>query len=261
MKGSKGDGKVLIVSCSDSFLAKSLTLKLKGENIETEFVHAEINEIKPHADDMELVILFMSEELEMMTKTLVYLKDILEDKQVGLFLIGDQQQYDIVKKTIPEQFFTEWIKRPLDIELLIKKTGDYLDDNTGAKRKKTILIVDDDITYMRTVFEWLKDRYHVGMAANGVQAIGYLAKNKADLILLDYEMPIANGPQVLSMLKNDSETGNIPVMFLTGHSDRQSVMSVVDLNPVDYLLKTIDKGSLLKKLEMFFIKNQNLKQS
>ena len=69
-----------------------------------------------------------------------------------------------------------------------------------------------------------------------MQAISYLAKNKADLVLLDYEMPIANGPQVLAMLKNDSQTGQIPVMFLTGHGDRESVLSVVDLKPVDYLL-------------------------
>ena len=105
---------------------------------------------------------------------------------------------------------------------------------------------------MRTVYEWLKNDYHVGMAASGVQAISYLARNKADLILLDYEMPVANGPQVLEMLKSDTETGNIPVMFLTGHGDVNSVLSVVGLKPADYLLKTIDKITLLNKLKDFF---------
>ncbi len=57
------------------------------------------------------------------------------------------------------------------------------------------------------------------------------------------------------MLKNDAETGQIPVMFLTGHGDKDSVLSVVGLSPVDYLLKTIDKETLLKKLDDFFIKN------
>ncbi|MBP8969760.1 MAG: response regulator [Lachnospiraceae bacterium] len=87
---------------------------------------------------------------------------------------------------------------------------------------------------------------------SGVQAISYLAKNKADLILLDYEMPVANGPQVLSMLKNDSEMKQIPVMFLTGHGDKESVLSVVGLSPVDYLLKTIDQDTLLSKIDTFF---------
>ena len=137
---------------------------------------------------------------------------------------------------------------------LIKCILKYMEENTGEKRKKTILIVDDDITYMRTVYEWLKEDYHVGMASSGVQAISYLAKNKADLVLLDYEMPIANGPQVLAMLKNDTETDQIPVMFLTGHGDRESVLSVVGLSPADYLLKTIDKNTLLKKLNDFFNK-------
>ena len=88
---------------------------------------------------------------------------------------------------------------------------------------------------------YLKDRAqdsYVGMAANGVQAISYLTKNSVDLVLMDYEMPGANGPQVLSMLKTGSETGHIPVMFLTGKGDRESVPSVVGLHPEDYLLKT-----------------------
>lgn len=84
------------------------------------------------------------------------------------------------------------------------------------------------------------------------QAISYLARNKANLVLLDYEMPVADGPKVLEMLRADTETGHIPVMFLTGHGDRNSVMSVVGLKPADYLLKTIDKKTLLEKLDHFF---------
>ena len=45
-------------------------------------------------------------------------------------------------------------------------------------------------------------------------------------------------------------------MFLTGHADAKSVLSVVSLCPVDYLLKTIDRETLLKKLEDFFAKNR-----
>ena len=90
------------------------------------------------------------------------------------------------------------------------------------------------------------------MVASGVQAIRYLAKNKVDLVLLDYEMPVTNGPMVLEMLRSESDSGNIPVMFLTGKNDRDSVMSVLDLKPVDYLLKTIDKESLIAKLNEFF---------
>lgn len=245
-------GKVVIIGAAESFLASSLIKKLESSDISSIFVKAEIKEIEAHLEETEMVILFMSDELDAMPETIVYLKDIICDRDIGLIVIGDDGQHDSVRKLLPEQSVMEWFQRPLDIDRLVKMTCKYMDENTGEKRKKTILIVDDDITYMRTVYEWIKGRYHVGMAVSGVQAISYLARNKADLILLDYEMPIADGPQVLSMLKSDSETGQIPVVFLTGHGDRDSVLSVVDLKPLDYLLKTIKKEELLEKLDSYF---------
>ena len=113
--------------------------------------------------------------------------------------------------------------------------------------------VDDDPDYLSLVREWLKGTYKVAMANSGLQAIKWLGKNKADLILLDYEMPVTSGPQVLEMLRNDSETKNIPVMFLTGKSDKESVMAVVALKPEGYFLKNIQRGELLEKLQEFFI--------
>lgn len=246
------NAKVVIINQNEGFLAKSLMNKLSEAGMTSAFSKPVIKEIEKVSGEAALIILFMSEDLAQVPEVLVYIKDIIQDRDIGLILIGDKEQYQIVSKSIPQQIVAEWFERPLDIEKLIKKSISYLDENTGDKRKKTILIIDDDITYMRNVYEWLKERYHVGMATNAVQAISYLAKNRADLILLDYEMPIANGPQVLSMLKNDSDTSTIPVMFLTGHGDKESVLSVVGLSPVDYLLKTIDKKTLLEKLENFF---------
>jgi len=248
-------GKILVISPTESFLAKGLVSKINAERLNAVLLNGQIKEIDPLREETELIIIFLSENMEDMTKTFVYLKDMASDLDRKIIVIGDEAEYDLIKKTIPETLILEWFKRPLNTDDLIKAVRKYMEENTGENRKKTVLIVDDDITYMRTVYEWLKNDYHVGMAANGVQAISYLARNRADLILLDYEMPIANGPQVLEMLKNDTETGNIPVMFLTGHGDVESVLSVVGLKPADYLLKTIDKTTLLNKLKDFFKSN------
>ena len=247
-------GEVVIISSTESFLAKSLLGKITSNDIDAFLSRGEIKEIEPKREKIELIVLFMAEDIENMTETLVYLKDLASDLDRKIILIGEQTEADTVKKIVPEHLILEWFKRPLVMDDLLGCIFKYMENNTGEHAKKTILIVDDDITYMRTVYEWLKDRYHVGMASSGVQAISYLAKNKADLVLLDYEMPVANGPQVLSMLKSDAETEEIPVMFLTGHGDRFSVLSVVGLSPVDYLLKTIDKPALLQKLDDFFAK-------
>lgn len=248
----KDRGEVLVVGFTETFLAGSLVTKLQSEGIPASMSRGSIKEIEEKRELVELLVLFMGENTEEMAENLVYIKDLANDRDLRIILIGEQNQYATACRTIPETLILEWFKRPLVMDDLIKCIGRYMDENTGEKRRKNILIVDDDITYMRTVYEWLKGTYHVGMSSNGVQAISYLAKNKADLVLLDYEMPIANGPQVLAMLKNDSETDSIPVMFLTGHGDKESVLSVVGLEPADYLLKTIDKETLLKKLDDFF---------
>ena len=249
-------GKVLTVCKTESFLAKSLITKLEEQRIHAVLSHGSIKELKNEKENTDLIILFMVEEAGDMTETLVYIKDMAEDLDRKIILIGDQSDYETVLKTIPEVLIYRWFKRPLVMDELVDSVCSYLENSTGEKAKKNILIVDDDITYMRTVYEWLKDSYHVGMASNGVQAISYLAKKHVDLVLLDYEMPVANGPQVLEMLKSDSETGDIPVMFLTGHGDKDSVLAVVDLKPADYLLKTIDKVTLLNKLSDFFLRQR-----
>ena len=122
---------------------------------------------------------------------------------------------------------------------------------TGELRK-SILIVDDDAQYLSLVREWLKDKYKVYMANSGLQALKLLGLNKVDLILLDYEMPVTSGPQVLEMLRSDPETASIPVMFLTGKNDKQSVMSVLELKPEGYFLKNIGKEELLEQLQDYF---------
>ena len=128
-----------------------------------------------------------------------------------------------------------------------------MDEGNQQARRKNILIVDDDVAYMSMIMDWLKDTYRVSLANSGMQAITWLAKNHADLILLDYEMPITSGPQVLEMIRSDAETADIPVMFLTGRGDKESIMRVLSLKPAGYLLKTVQKKELRDTISKYFI--------
>ena len=116
------------------------------------------------------------------------------------------------------------------------------------QRKKSILIVDDNVTYMSMIMDWLRDSYRVSMANSGVQAITWLAKNRVDLILLDYEMPVVDGPQVFQMLRQDPSTRGIPVVFLTGVGGKEQVERVLQLKPTGYILKSTTKEKLLNYL-------------
>ena len=111
-----GAGKVVIVSMTDSFLAKSLVTKLERVNIKADFAHAEMKELEKYAKSMELIVLFLSEEFEAAPEVLVYLKDIIQDRDIGLLMIGEEEFFDFAKKSIPEQLVTERFLRPLDID-------------------------------------------------------------------------------------------------------------------------------------------------
>ena len=93
----------------------------------------------------------------------------------------------------------------------------------------------------------------------------YVAEHHPDLILLDYEMPVTSGPQVLEMLRSETATGTIPVFFLTGKDDRESVKKVLSLHPEGYLLKKSPRDKIRQAIQSFFAKQHvekaELKQS
>ena len=117
---------------------------------------------------------------------------------------------------------------------------------------KTILIIDDDPGYMQLVRQWLKEYYRVAMVTSGQQALKWFEKNTADLILLDYEMPVENGPTVFSILRQQEKMSGIPVMFLTGNNNDDIQTGLENLHHQGVLNKTIGKEELMNKLSEFF---------
>lgn len=114
-----------------------------------------------------------------------------------------------------------------------------------APTKKHVLVVDDDPMMLKLIKEQLKDEYAVGTAVSGNLAMKFLENKSTDLILLDYEMPLENGAMVLKRLRRNPTLAKLPVIFLTGVSDRQKIKEVIDLKPRGYLLKPIEKDKLI----------------
>ena len=186
-----------------------------------------------------------------MIDVLGYIKDLVEDRGIRFFVIGTQEELDTVigKKA---DYVAQLYARPVDLPELIKrlqKEGEAVDK---LKEFKSILIVDDDATALRSMKNLLSTHYKILVANSGMNAITILAKNKVDLILLDFEMPVVNGPKVLEMIRADSNTSNIPVMFLTAKGDKRSIMEVLRFKPEKYLLKTMLPKDVLESIDDFF---------
>jgi len=71
-------------------------------------------------------------------------------------------------------------------------------------------------------------------------------------------MPVVNGKQVLEMIRTETEFSDIPVIFLTGKNDRESITQVMGLKPEGYLLKTMKPEDIVKTIDDFFEKQKKL---
>ncbi len=119
----------------------------------------------------------------------------------------------------------------------------------GEEEKKHILVVDDDPMMLKLIKEHLKHKYAVGTAVSGKIALKFLETKKTDLVLLDYEMPVENGAQVMEQIRNNKATAKLPIVFLTGMADKEKIKKVISLKPQGYMLKPVDKDILLQTIE------------
>ena len=109
-------------------------------------------------------------------------------------------------------------------------------------KKPTILVVDDMTTTLLLLHDLLKDTYEVKIAKSGTKALEILnAPNDIDLILLDVEMPDINGYEVCKILKNNEQTKNIPVIFVTARNSEEDEEYGLNLGAIDYITKPFNK--------------------
>lgn len=250
----KMDKRILLVSTQKSFMVNAMMKNLAGESYEVRQVVPKIREFSKMEDRPRTTLIYLDNDVEEMAEFLVYVKDrLIEDEsEMRVYLVGNDEEIAEAKKILSERLIEGVFLRPLNVKELVEKLDEIVETEANEDRKKHILVVDDDGTMLRTLKLWLSDRYQVYMANSGMNAISLLAKKEVDLILLDYEMPVASGPQVLEMIRSEPATKDVPVMFLTAKNDRESVMSVMDLKPEKYLLKTMPPDVLLKNIDEFF---------
>ena len=111
-----------------------------------------------------------------------------------------------------------------------------------------ILVIDDSAVVLNVVKRILDDKYHVRIAQSAKVAYALLEKKIPDLILLDLEMPEIDGFVFLESITGNPAWKEIPVIFLTGVDDRKKEEQALELGAVEYLLKPISEGILLKRV-------------
>ncbi|MDR1368491.1 MAG: response regulator [Candidatus Accumulibacter sp.] len=116
--------------------------------------------------------------------------------------------------------------------------------------RKTIMLVDDNISNLTIGKNVLRDKYNVFTLSSGEKLFKMLEKVTPDFIMLDIEMPEMDGYAVIRQLKADTKTAPIPVIFLTAKNDSNSELEGLSLGAVDYISKPFSPPLLLKRIEL-----------
>lgn len=115
--------------------------------------------------------------------------------------------------------------------------------------RKHILVVDDDAQQLTQIKEHLKEFYEVTVVNSGKLVMRCLERFRIDLIFLDYLMPEMTGPDVLKMIRGDRRFADIPVVFLTGVSEKDTVIKTIkEFKPQGYILKPTTKADIVVKV-------------
>lgn len=119
-----------------------------------------------------------------------------------------------------------------------------------VKNMPKILVVDDEQDILEIIRHSLnKEGFEVHIAANGFQAIDQARKIKPELILMDVMMPVMDGMEACRQLKEDQETRNIPIVFLTARSEEFAELAGFEAGADDYISKPIRPRVLLSRLK------------
>jgi diguanylate cyclase (GGDEF)-like protein/PAS domain S-box-containing protein len=110
-----------------------------------------------------------------------------------------------------------------------------------VNNKYKILMVDDAPSNVRLLADTFQDEYDVLIATDGASALEIAKSDDTpDIILLDIMMQKMDGYEVIKLLKSDSATVNIPVIFVTAMDDKESQEYGFALGAVDYVTKPFD---------------------
>ncbi len=134
-----------------------------------------------------------------------------------------------------------------------------------------VLLVEDnegDIVLTLDAFEESKIRTRISVVKNGAEALDflynrgdYLKEGRPDLILLDINIPVYNGHDVLKKIKEDASLKTIPVIMLTTSTNQNDINKAYENHSNSYVTKPIDMEDFLKtilKIEQFWLQLSKL---
>lgn len=114
---------------------------------------------------------------------------------------------------------------------------------------QTILVVEDDDILRKSLIRIFETEGYKVLAVQDSAELGDVLENSSiDLILLDVGLPWVDGFELAEMMKAHSETRRIPIVFLSGHSDKEMIRRGFSVGADDYITKPFEVESVKKTI-------------
>lgn len=169
----------------------------------------------------------------------------IADTKVFFLTANEFSKYEEVSKRLA---VLDFISKPLyGPELLERVKKLFARDE--ACRKETVLVIDDDRMNLKFAERMLSSEYNIVLAQTYKDALGYLSHETPSMVLLDVHMPDMDGFELLSEIRKIKDCSDLPVIFLTADSDRETEVRVFREGALDYIQKPFVAEVVLERIK------------
>ena len=119
-------------------------------------------------------------------------------------------------------------------------------DNVDTELPHVIIAEDDPIS-LKMYTRMLEKRYRVSGCSDGAELVATIAKDPADLVLVDNEMPNMNGIQTIDVLRRSERFWNLPIIVISSHDEEEEIIQTLEYGADDYIIKPVRQSELTAK--------------
>lgn len=193
----------------------------------------------------DVIIAFVENVSRQRLFTIIDIREQPEYEFIPLLAIGKEQDLEVFEKNVKPGADRTFelngsehdMKMAIESAIELRKVED-----------QSILVVDDDPVFLKMMRGFLEEDYQVTTVKSGKLAIKFLERQKPDLIILDYMMPEWDGATTYQLIRSKESTKKIPIIFITGVTDKSKVMECLSLKPQGYIVKPVTKAEIISKV-------------
>jgi CheY-like chemotaxis protein len=238
--------------------------KMDGEALET-YVRSlnSFIEVLPVLDE-KMKAALEAKDYSSLAKSFADLRDLLEAIHAGYKADECTKQIKELKNVKHEKlevfmtyFLTSLSMLSIEIQMAehVESEAAAYDKKTSENKKETkeqkcILAVDDTAFFLTVLKTTLQNsKYKLVCVRSGEDALKFFENHKADLLLLDIEMPDMNGYELAGEIRKIGQKA--PIIFLTGNAKKENVTKALAAGAADFVVKPINKEVILSKISMY----------